>query len=54
MRIISLKLNDNDYIDFLSIATGDNLTVEEKLKEIIHYHLIVYQNKLKLKNERLM
>lgn len=54
MREIRLKLNDTDYLGFLSIATADQLTVEEKLKQIINYHLIIYRNKQKLKNERLM
>ncbi|QDI89646.1 hypothetical protein Nisw_00110 [Candidatus Nitrosopumilus sp. SW] len=54
VREIRLKLTDNDYLGFLSIATADQLTVEEKLKQIINYHLIVYRNKQKLKNERLM
>ncbi|WP_016939396.1 MULTISPECIES: hypothetical protein [Nitrosopumilus] len=54
VREIRLKLNDDDYFGFLSIATDDNLTIEEKLKQIINYHLIVYRNKQKLKNERLM
>ncbi|KAF6244376.1 hypothetical protein C6989_08850 [Nitrosopumilus sp. b2] len=54
VREIHLKLNDQDYFGFLSVATEDNLTVEEKLKQIINYHLIVYRNKQKLKNEHLM
>lgn len=54
MREIRFKLNDDDYLEFLSISIDDQLSVEEKLKQIIHYHLIVNRNKKKLKNEQLM
>jgi hypothetical protein len=42
-----------EYFDFLGISINENLTVEEKLKEIIRYHIIIEHNKKKLKNRKL-
>ncbi|KFM21248.1 30S ribosomal protein S26e [Marine Group I thaumarchaeote SCGC AAA799-B03] len=39
------------HFKILKIRSADN---RRKLKQIISYHLIVYRNKRKLKNERLM
>ena len=50
MRKIEIKLQDEDYYDFLSISTDEELSVEENLKKIIRYHLIIYRNKKKIKN----
>ena len=51
MREINLKITDKEYLDFLSISLNDELSVEEKLKQIIRYHVIVYRNQKKLKNK---
>ena len=53
MREINLKITDKEYLDFLSISLNDELSVEDKLKQIIRYHVIVYQNQKKLKNSNL-
>jgi len=54
LRKIEIKINDKDYLDFLSICIDDELSVENKLKNIIMYHLIIYRNRKKLRNEKLM
>jgi len=53
LRKIEIKLQDKDYYDFLSISTDEELSVEENLKKIIRYHLIIYRNKKKIKNKKL-
>jgi len=53
LRKIEIKLEDKDYLDFLSICINQDLTVEENLKNIIKYHLIIYRNKNKIKNKKL-
>ena len=53
MRKIEIKLQDKDYLDFLSISINADLSVEENLKNIIKYHLITYRNKQKIKNKKL-
>ena len=47
-------IKDKDYLDFLSICIEDELSVEGKLKNIITYHLIIYRNRQKLRNTKLM
>jgi len=54
LRKIEIKINDKNYLDFLSICIDDELSVEDKLKNIITYHLIIYRNRRKLRNARLM
>jgi len=54
LRKIEIKIKDKDYLDFLSICIDDELSVEDKLKNIIMYHLIIYRNRQKLRNEKLM
>jgi len=53
LRKIEIRLQDKDYFDFLSISINEELSVEEKLKNIIKYHLIIYRNKKKIKNKKL-
>ncbi len=53
MRKIEIKLQDKDYFDFLSISLDKELSVEDNLKNIIKYHLIIYRNKNKIKNQKL-
>ena len=53
MREIKITTLDKDYLDFLSICIDEELSVEEKLKNIIHYHLITYRNQKKVRNSRL-
>jgi len=50
LREIKIPIKDKDYLDFLSICIDGELTVEDKLKNIIKYHLITYRNRKKMKN----
>ncbi|MCH7561437.1 MAG: hypothetical protein IIC67_08770 [Thaumarchaeota archaeon] len=53
MRKIEIDILDKDYLDFLSICIEEELTVEDKLKNIIRYHLITYRNRKKMRNTKL-
>ena len=53
MRKIEIGIKDSEYFDFLSICINDELSVEEKLKNIIRYHVIIYRNSRKLKAKTL-
>ena len=53
MREIKIDILDKDYLDFLSVCVDEELSVEEKLKNIIRYHLITYRNRKKLRNSNL-
>jgi len=54
LRKIEIKLPDKDYFDFLSICINQELSIEDNLKNIIKYHLIIYRNKNKIKNKKLL
>jgi hypothetical protein len=47
MREIIIKLNTMDYLDFQKISNESSLTVEEKIREIIRYYLIIERNRKK-------
>jgi len=49
LRKINVDIRDKEYLDFLSVCIDEELSVEEKLKNIIRYHVIVYKNRKKLK-----
>ena len=53
MREIKIDILDKDYLDFLSVCVDEDLSVEEKLKNIIRYHLITYRNRKKIRNANL-
>jgi hypothetical protein len=53
LREITIKILDKDYLDFLMSCVDEELTVEEKLKNYIKYHLITYRNRKKLRNQKL-
>ncbi|MCH7560926.1 MAG: hypothetical protein QQN62_04345 [Nitrosopumilus sp.] len=53
MRRIEIDIVDKDYLDFLSICIEEELSIEDKLKNIIRYHLIIYRNRKKIKNQKL-
>jgi len=53
LRKIEIGVTDKDYLDFLSSCVDEELSVEEKLKNIIKYHVITYRNRKKLKNHKL-
>jgi len=52
LRKINLDVKDQDYLDFLSNCIEEELLVEEKLKNIIHYHLITYRNGAKMRHRK--
>jgi hypothetical protein len=54
LRKIQIEIKDQGYPDFLSICIDEELTVESKLKNIIQYHLIIYRNRKKMKNKKLL
>ncbi|MBT8242862.1 MAG: hypothetical protein HKP34_04025 [Nitrosopumilus sp.] len=54
MRKIEIDILDKDYLDFLSVCIDEELSVEEKLKNIIRYHLITYRNRKKMRNASLI
>jgi len=54
LREIKIPIKDKDYLDFLSVCVDEELSVEDKLKNIIKYHLITYRNRKKMKNEKLV
>ncbi|MHA7647159.1 hypothetical protein [Nitrosopumilus sp. S4] len=54
MRKIEIDVKDKDYLDFLSVCINEELSVEDKLKNIIKYHVITYRNNKKLKNQKLI
>ena len=43
---------DKDYLDLLSVCADEDLIFEDKLKSIIKYHVIVYRDRRKLKNQK--
>jgi len=47
VRRLTIKLNEKDYFDFLQISNEFGLTVEEKIYEIIYYHLIIQRKRIK-------
>jgi hypothetical protein len=53
LRRIEIDILDKDYLDFLSICIEEELSVEDKLKNIIRYHLITYRNRKKIRNQKL-
>jgi len=54
LREIKLGINDKEYYDFLSVCINEELSVEAKLKNIISYHVMVYRNRMKIRNQKLM
>jgi hypothetical protein len=53
LRRINVDVKYEDYLDFLSVCIEDNLSVEEKLKDMIRYHVITYRNSKKIGNPKL-
>ena len=48
MPEITVRVSLDDYYDFLAECNTDNLTPQEKIKEIITYYVIVRRNRRKL------
>jgi len=53
LRKIEIDVKDKDYLDFLSVCLDEETTVEDKLKNIIRYHIITYRNRAKMRNGKL-
>jgi hypothetical protein len=53
LRKIEIDVKDKDYLDFLSVCIDEELSVEDKLKNIIRYHVISYRNRMKMRNSKL-
>ena len=48
LREIKIKISEKDYLDFLKASNGYNLTIEEKILEIINYYVIIERKRMKL------
>jgi len=53
LREIRIKINENDYLDFLKASEGYNLTIEEKILEIINYYIIIERKQMKFDKGKL-
>lgn len=53
MREIRIKINEKDYLDFLKASEGHNLTIEEKILEIINYYVIIERKRMKLEKMKI-
>lgn len=53
MREIRIKINEKDYLDFLKASEGYNLTIEEKIFEIINYYVIIERKWMKFDKGKL-
>lgn len=53
MREIRIKIKENDYLDFLKSSEGYNLTIEEKILEIINYYVIIERKRIKFDKGKL-
>ena len=49
MRKITVRLNEKDYFDFLLESNERDNTVEEQIREIIKYYIIIRRRRIKLK-----
>ena len=53
LREIRIKINEKDYLDFLKASEGYNLTIEEKILEIINYYVIIERKRMKFDKGKL-
>ena len=53
MREIRIKINEKDYLDFLKASDGYNLTIEEKILEIINYYVIIERKRMKIEKMKI-
>ena len=53
MREIRIKISEKDYLDFLKAVNGHNLTIEEKILEIINYYVIIERKRMKLEKMKI-
>ena len=53
MREVKIKISEKDYLDFLKASNGYNLTIEEKILEIINYYVIIERKRMKLEKMKI-
>jgi hypothetical protein len=53
LREIRIKISEKDYLDFLKASNGYNLTIEEKILEIINYYVIIERKRMKLEKMKI-
>lgn len=53
MREIKIRINEKDYLDFLKASNGYNLTIEEKILEIINYYVIIERKRMKIEKMKI-
>jgi len=53
LREIIIKINEKNYLDFLKASEGYNLTIEEKILEIINYYVIIERRRMKFDKGKL-
>lgn len=53
MREIKIRIDEKDYLDFLRASNCHNLTVEEKILEIINYYVIIERKRIKLEKKKI-
>ena len=51
MRKITIKINDDDYLHFQTIANESGLRIDEKISEIIQYYIIIERNRKKFSKQ---
>jgi hypothetical protein len=53
VREVRIKINEKDYLDFLKASNGYNLTIEEKILEIINYYVIIERKRMKVEKMKI-
>ena len=53
LREVKIKISEKDYLDFLKASNGYNLTIEEKILEIINYYVIIERRRMKLEKMKI-
>ena len=52
LRKITIKFNENDYLDFLLESNEHGLTTEEQIYKLIDYYILVRRRRAKVKFHR--
>ena len=53
LREVKIKISEKDYLDFLKASNGYNLTIEEKILEIINYYVIIERKRMRLEKMKI-
>jgi len=51
MREITIKIKDQDYLDFQQASNNSGLRIDEKISEIIQYYIIIERNRKKFSKQ---